>query len=81
VISVAKALLKRERKKQRREKKLRRAALQRRRITTQTLIIRRAIELFRNSNQFLRLVEPAEPPVGSTIRIRLPATYTMKTEP
>lgn len=61
-------------------------------IITPTLVVRRAIELFRNSNAFLQMVdrqwqdEFGGPSVagqkpGSTIQIRLPNDYTVRSGP
>src|SRR5580765_5577543 len=61
-------------------------------IITPTLVVRRAIELFRNSNAFLQMVdrqwqdEFGSPSVagqkpGSTIQIRLPNDYVLRSGP
>jgi hypothetical protein len=61
-------------------------------IITPTLVVRRAIELFRNSNAFLRMVDRdyqddfGNPSVagqkpGSTIQIRLPNDYVLRSGP
>jgi hypothetical protein len=41
---------------------------------TERMVVRRAIELFRNSNAFLRTVEGPYRAPGDTILIRMPST-------
>lgn len=54
-------------------------------IITPTLVARRAIELFRNSNAFLQDIDRQRPNefgfTGTKIQIRLPTDYILRTNP